>query len=148
MHDNAPALSIRPFVESDEGAVIALWQLCELTRPWNDPRRDVARKLGVQREWFLVGHVGDELVASVMAGYDGHRGSLNYLAVAPAMRGRGYGTALIRRIEALLTEAGCPKINLLVRRGNAGVVAFYQRIGYGLDDTVQLGRRLIPDTPT
>jgi len=145
MQDSATALRIRPFVESDEAAVIALWQLCELTRPWNDPRRDIARKLRVQRDWFLVGLCDDELVASVMAGYDGHRGSLFYLAVAPSARGRGFGTALIRHVEALLTAAGCPKINLLVRHSNDGAIAFYRRIGYGVDETTQLGRRLIPD---
>jgi ribosomal protein S18 acetylase RimI-like enzyme len=140
-------LTIRPFLDADEADVIELWNTCGLTRPWNDPRRDIARKLAMQREWFFVGLVGDALVASAMAGYDGHRGSLYYLAVAPTMRRRGFATALIRHVETALMEAGCPKLNLLVRSGNEDVIAFYRQIGYSIDETIQLGRRLIPDLP-
>src|SRR5258708_30977485 len=138
-------MNIRPFQAEDEPAVIALWQRCELTRSWNDPHKDVARKLGVQRELFLVGVDGSALVAAVMAGYDGHRGSVNYLAVDPAHRRRGHGAALMRHLEALLAERGCPKINLMVRSANAAVIAFYRKLGYAPDAVVPLGKRLIPD---
>jgi len=138
-------MQIRPFQEADEAAVIALWEACGLVRSWNDPRRDVARKLAVQREWFLVGEAGGRVVASAMAGYDGHRGWVNYLAVAPAARGRGHGRALMAEIERLLEAAGCPKINLQIRTSNAAVIAFYERLGYAQDDVVSFGRRLIPD---
>ena len=74
-------MEIRPFHAADEAAVIALWERCKLTRPWNDPRKDIQRKLGVQRELFLVGVEQGIIVAAVMAAYDGHRGSVNYLAV-------------------------------------------------------------------
>ena len=77
-------MDIRPFREADEAQVVALWQACGLTRPWNDPHRDIARKLAVQRELFLVGEEGGRIVASVMAGYEGHRGWVNYLAWTPA----------------------------------------------------------------
>ena len=138
-------IEIRPFQAEDEAAVIALWARCELTRPWNDPHKDIARKLGVQRELFLVGTEGGAIVAAVMAGYDGHRGSVNYLAVDPQHRRRGYGRALMQRIEQALAERGCPKINLMVRSANAEVIAFYQKLGYAPDDVVALGKRLIRD---
>ena len=138
-------MEIRQFQPGDEPAVTALWQRCELTRPWNDPQKDVARKLEVQRELFLVGVEGSTFVAAVMAGYDGHRGSVNYLAVDPAHRRRGHGAALMQRVEAALAERGCPKINLMVRSTNAEVLAFYRKLGYAPDEVVPLGKRLIPD---
>jgi ribosomal protein S18 acetylase RimI-like enzyme len=138
-------MQIRPFQESDESAVIALWAACGLTRSWNDPRKDVARKLAVQREWFLVGTQDDVVVASIMIGYDGHRGWINYLAVAPDQRLHGHARTLMREAERLLAAAGCPKINLQIRTTNTAVIEFYKRIGYGQDDVVSFGRRLIAD---
>jgi ribosomal protein S18 acetylase RimI-like enzyme len=82
-----------------------------------------------------------------MAGYDGHRGWVNYLAVAPAHRGLGHAKRLMQHVERLLLAAGVPKINLLVRATNPGVVEFYRRLGYAQDDAVCLGKRLIPDAP-
>jgi len=139
-------MKIRVFSLPDEAAVIALWQRCELTRPWNDPRKDILRKLSVQPELFLVGELGGTLVATVMAGYDGHRGWVNYLAVAPEHRNAGYGRSLMRHVEAELEARGCPKLNLQVRTANGAVLDFYRAIGYTVDDTVSLGKRLIPDT--
>lgn len=136
---------IRPYEARDEAAVIALWQACGLTRPWNDPKRDIARKLTTQPELFLIGTVDDAVIASAMVGYDGHRGWLYYLAVDAVHRSNGYGGALVREAEQLLLERGCPKINLLVRASNTGVLEFYRKLGYGQDEVVSLGRRLIPD---
>jgi ribosomal protein S18 acetylase RimI-like enzyme len=138
-------MQIRPFEADDEPAVIALWERCNLTRPWNDPSKDIARKLGVQREWFLVGTENGRIVAAVMAGYDGHRGSVNYLAVDPQFRRRGHGGAMMRRVEELLSAHGCPKVNVMVRSANAEVIAFYRRLGYAPDEVVALGKRLITD---
>ena len=138
-------MEIRPFRAEDELDVIALWERCGLTRSWNDPRKDVQRKLGVQRELFLVGVRSGAIVAAVMAGYDGHRGSVNYLAVDPQYRRRGYGAALMRRVEQMLAERGCPKINLMVRTANAEVIAFYRKLGYAPDEVVPLGKRLVSD---
>ena len=138
-------MNIRPFQPEDEAAAVALWQACGLTRPWNDPHADIARKLTEQPELFLVGTVGAELMASAMAGYDGHRGWVYYLAVAPAHRGRSYGRALMREVERLLEERGCPKLNLQVRAANAGVVEFYRKLGYDQDELVSMGKRLIHD---
>ncbi|AOB32679.1 hypothetical protein AKI39_20945 [Bordetella sp. H567] len=141
-----PDLAIRPYQASDEAAVIQLWQACGLTRPWNDPRKDIARKLTVQPEWFLVGAAQGRIVASVMAGYDGHRGWINYLSVDPACRKRGYGKALVDAVEQRFIEAGCPKINLLIRGDNVAVQDFYRLLGFTQDDVISYGKRLIPDT--
>jgi ribosomal protein S18 acetylase RimI-like enzyme len=139
------AMQVRPFLDSDEAAVIALWEAAGLTRSWNDPRKDIERKRSVQREWFLVGMHGDAVIASIMIGYDGHRGWINYLAVAPAHRRHGHARTLMREAERLLADAGCPKINLQIRTSNASVIEFYQSVGYAQDDVVSFGRRLIAD---
>ncbi|NSL55300.1 GNAT family acetyltransferase [Uliginosibacterium aquaticum] len=136
---------IRLYQASDEAAVIALWEACGLTRPWNDPRLDIARKLSVQPELFLVGEMDGMVVASVMAGYDGHRGWVNYLGVAPAQRGRGFARVLMSRVEELLMARGCPKLNLQVRQDNEVALGFYAAIGYGQDAALSLGKRLIQD---
>jgi len=138
-------MQIRPYQPQDEDAVIRLWEACGLTRPWNDPRRDIARKLTTQPELFLVGTIDAAVMASAMIGYDGHRGWVYYLAVAQAHRGADHGSTLMRLAERLLTERGCPKINLLVRSTNAGVIEFYRKLGYAQDEAVSLGRRLIAD---
>jgi ribosomal protein S18 acetylase RimI-like enzyme len=138
-------VKIRAFEPQDETPVVALWEACKLTRPWNDPRKDIARKLAVQPELFLVGVLENTIVASVMAGYDGHRGWVNYLAVAPAWRGRGYGRLLMQHVEAALERRGCPKVSLLVRGSNRDAMAFYQRLGYTEDESVSFGKRLIAD---
>lgn len=138
-------LNIRPFDEADSAAVIALWQRCELTRPWNDPQRDIERKLGTQPELFLVGEFAGEIVASAMAGFDGHRGWVNYLAVSPEHQGRGWGRQMMHFVEVALENVGCPKVNIQVREVNAPVLAFYQALGYAVDPVVSLGKRLIPD---
>jgi ribosomal protein S18 acetylase RimI-like enzyme len=113
--------------------------------PWNDHRRDIDRKIRVQGDRFLVGVEGDRVVATVMAGYEGHRGWINYLAVDPGRRREGLGRRLMDEAEARLRAAGCPKINLLVRTGNDEAIAFYERIGFVTDDVVGLGKRLVPD---
>jgi ribosomal protein S18 acetylase RimI-like enzyme len=138
-------MEIRPFREADEAQVVALWHACGLTRPWNDPHKDIARKLQVQRELFLVVEEGGGIVASVMAGYEGHRGWVNYLAVDTSHRRGGLGAELMRRVEQLLLARGCPKVSLLVRTSNADVLAFYRALGYAQDDAIPLGKRLIPD---
>jgi ribosomal protein S18 acetylase RimI-like enzyme len=140
-------MDIRTYRPADESAVIALWEACGLTRPWNDPRRDIARKLTEQPELFLVGELDRTVIATAMIGFDGHRGWLYYLAVAPAHQGKSYGTRLVREAETLLRQRGCPKLNLLVRSSNTGVIEFYRKLGYAQDEAVSLGLRLIPDQP-
>jgi ribosomal protein S18 acetylase RimI-like enzyme len=137
---------IRPFAESDTEAVVALWTACDLVRPWNDPRRDIARKLTTQPELFLVAVDEDDvLVSAGMAGFDGHRGWVNYLAVSPDLQGSGLGRRMMSEFEERLTAMGCPKLNLQVRAGNERVIGFYEALGYVDDHTVSLGKRLIPD---
>jgi len=138
-------MQIRPFQDNDEPQVITLWQSAGLTRSWNDPHKDIDRKRSVQREWFLVGTQDDTVIASIMIGYDGHRGWINYLAVAPAHRRKGHARTLMNEAERLLATVGCPKINLQIRTSNASVIEFYKRIGYAQDDVVSFGRRLIAD---
>ncbi|MDZ8023841.1 MAG: GNAT family acetyltransferase [Nostoc sp. DedQUE11] len=138
-------MEIRAFELTDESAVIALWMRCGLTRPWNDPKKDIERKLCVQRHLFLVSIIGQEIVATVMAGYEGHRGWINYLAVAPQYQRQGIGKLMMLEAEQLLVEAGCPKINLQVRTTNTEVIKFYQHLGYVVDDVISLGKRLESD---
>jgi ribosomal protein S18 acetylase RimI-like enzyme len=140
-------MKIRSFMSDDEAAVVALWRTCGLTRPWNDPHADIARKLGEQPELFLVGTVDGAPMATAMVGFDGHRGWIYYLAVAPAHRQQGHGRTLMQEAERLLTERGCPKLSLMVRASNSGVVAFYRNLGYVQDEVVSLGKRLIHDQP-
>lgn len=139
------ALAIRPFHPSDESALIGLWQACGLTRPWNDPRKDIARKLTVQSDLFLVGVLDGAVVATLMGGYDGHRGWINYLAVSPSHRRRHFATMLMRAVERKLLEMGCPKINLLIRSDNIAVKRFYDSLGFQEDAVISMGKRLIPD---
>ena len=138
-------MNIREFKAADSEEVIALWQACELTRPWNDPQRDIQRKLDVDDKLFLVGVENNKVVASVMGGYDGHRGWMNYLAVAPEHQRRGLATQLVQCIEEKLLALGCPKLNLQIRTDNIAVQSFYKEIGFGVDDAVSMGKRLIPD---
>jgi len=138
-------MRIRPFEAVDEASVIALWQRCDLLRPWNDPKKDIARKLRVQPELFLVGVADDCIVASVMAGYEGHRGWVNYLAVDPDRRHAGLGRALMDEVERRLRDLGCPKINLQVRGTNTAALDFYRKLGFRVDDAVSLGKRLEND---
>ena len=125
--------------------MVSLWRDCGLVVPWNDPAKDIRRKLRVQREMFLVGWRGSRLVATVMAGYEGHRGWINYLTVAPDYRRHGLGRRLMEEAEALLRGLGCAKFNMQVRSSNAAVVESYQRLGFSVDDVVSLGKRLEAD---
>jgi ribosomal protein S18 acetylase RimI-like enzyme len=142
-HDKTlPGLSIRAVRESDEADIIALWDRCGLLRPWNDPHDDIAQKLTVQRDLFLVGTVVEEIVATVMAGYDGHRGWINYLAVDPMHRRQGFARLLVTEVEERLRDLGCAKINLQIRRDNWEAIAFYERVGFAEDAVVSMGKRL------
>jgi ribosomal protein S18 acetylase RimI-like enzyme len=136
---------IRPFQSSDEPAVIDLWNRCGLVRPWNDPAKDIARKLLVRPDLFLVGSIDDRIVASAMAGYEGHRGWINYLAVDPGHRRKNLARQIMTEAERLLRLAGCPKINLQVRSTNSEVIEFYRNIGYAVDDVVSMGKRIEHD---
>jgi len=140
-------MTIRVFKQEDTEAVIKLWQDCGLIVPQNNPERDIERKMKVNPEWFLVGEIDEKIIATCMAGYDGHRGWIYYLAVSPQHQRKGFAGQMMQRAEKLLKAAGCPKINLQVRETNQKVIEFYKSIGFKSDDVVSFGKRLEPDTP-
>lgn len=139
-------IRIRPFRDGDEDAVVALWEACGLVRPWNDPRRDVdgARRAGACEIFVAAAGSGGEerIVGSVMAGFDGHRGWVYYLAAAPDCRSRGLGERLMRRAEAWLEGIGAPKAMLMIREENEAVRRFYEGIGYGVERRTIMSRWL------
>ena len=139
------SLLIRPFQTEDEDALVALWKMCELTVSWNNPHKDIARKLQVQPELFLVGILDSSLIATVMGGYEGHCGWINYLAVHTDFQGKGYGQEIMNSVETGLREMGCPKINLQIRTGNNKIASFYQKLGFTNDHVVSMGKRLEAD---
>jgi ribosomal protein S18 acetylase RimI-like enzyme len=136
---------IRPFQLGDEEYVIRLWNVCGLTVPWNDPAKDIHRKLKVNPELFLVGVFEDRVVATVMGGYEGHRGWINYLAVDPGFQRQGLGKKIMATVEDKLIRMGCAKINLQIRDTNREAIQFYEAIGYRFDPVVSMGKRLIKD---
>jgi ribosomal protein S18 acetylase RimI-like enzyme len=133
---------IRPYRIEDESGVISLWDRCELTRPWNDPKKDIERKIHVSPDLFLVASTGLGIVGTIMIGYDGHRGSINYLAVDLKYRRNGLGSELVSRAERLLSDLDCPKINIQIRTENSVVVAFYRSIGYEAYNVIDMAKRL------
>jgi ribosomal protein S18 acetylase RimI-like enzyme len=138
-------MKIRPFDISDQAAVIELWKAGQLVVPWNDPAKDIARKLKVDADLFLVGEIDGEIIASAMGGYEGHRGWINYLAVSPKHRKQGYARKIVKHVEELIQARGCPKINLMIRATNSEAEAFYKSIGYVAETSIALGKRLEPD---
>ncbi|MEM7360350.1 MAG: GNAT family acetyltransferase [Pseudomonadota bacterium] len=138
-------MQIRPYQDADESAVLALWQTVGLTAPQNNPRLDIQRKLADSPELFLVGVKDNVVVATAMGGYDGHRGWVSYLAVAPGQQQSGLGRKMMQTLEALLVAQGCPKINLQVRESNPEAIRFYHSLGYTTDSVISLGKRLVED---
>ena len=138
--------AIHPLRDEDVDAAIALWRECDLVRPWNDPRRDIELARGSPSSEVFVACEGDGgkrmLVASVLAGADGHRGWLYYLAVAPAYRGRGIGRAMVGHAERWLANRGMPKVQLMVRDDNVAVRGFYEAAGYEVEPRTLLARWL------
>ncbi len=139
-------MKVRAYNDSDKEEVISLWDECGLVVPQNDPSKDIERKLKVDPDLFLVGVNENGIVASVMGGYEGHRGWINYLAVKPSEQRKGYGQSIMQAVEVLLRNKGCPKINLQVRTHNEAIIAFYCAMGYGNDNVVGLGKRLEYDS--
>ena len=146
MKQKSPSnFAIRQFVPNDTNRVIFIWEQCDLVRNWNNPNFDIQRKLNFQKELFFVGLLNDEIIATAMFGYDGHRGWLNYFAVLPNFQKRGFGKQLMTFGEMVLIEKGCPKLNLQIRNDNTKAINFYQNVGYKEDAAVSFGKRLIED---
>ena len=135
----------RSYRESDKEDVIQLWEECGLVVPWNNPQLDIERKQTVQPELFLIGLVNDEIIATAMVGYEGHRGWVNYLAVKPKFQRQGIGKQIMEKAERRLLKLGCPKLQVQIRNANDGVIKFYRKLGYLQDEVVNLGKRLISD---
>ena len=136
---------VETFDAKDSAALVALWQACDLVKPWNDPIKDINRKLKDCVGGLFVIHDESKLIGSVMVGYDGHRGSVYYLAVHPHYQAQGLGCLLMNHCETFLLALECPKINLFVRDTNVAVLEFYGNRGYALDASKTLGKRLIAD---
>jgi ribosomal protein S18 acetylase RimI-like enzyme len=136
-------LLIRAYKDADEATVIALWrEALADAAPHNDPALAVRKKKEARDDLFLVAEVNGRVVGTAMGGYDGHRGWVYSLAVAEPHRRQGVGSALVRHLEAVLADRGCLKVNLQVRSSNAAVVAFYEALGYGVEQRASMGKRL------
>ena len=137
--------NFRKFRKSDSEKVIQLWKKCKLIVPWNDPLKDINRKLSIKDNLFIIGEINKNIIASAMAGYDGHRGYIYYLAVLPEYQKKGIGSSLLSIVEKKLLHLGCPKINLFVRNTNIRVKTFYKINNYEFQDSQIYGKRLIKD---
>jgi ribosomal protein S18 acetylase RimI-like enzyme len=139
----SPQFVVGPYLEADEPVVTSLWnEVFADDPPWNEPSAVIRNKLQVQRDLFLVGTLGERVVATVMAGFDGFRGWVYHLAVVPGERRKGYGAAMMREAEKRLLAIGCPKVNLQIRATNTGAVAFYHELGYVVEDRASMGKLL------
>ncbi len=138
----APA--IRPVADDDIDDIVRLWRDCDLVRPWNDPQADIARcRSAADAALFVTpGAAAGQVWATAMAGWDGHRGWLYYVAVDPARRSEGLGRRMVRHAEAWLAGRGAPKVELMIRTENAAVAAFYAAIGYETQQVTVMARWL------
>jgi ribosomal protein S18 acetylase RimI-like enzyme len=136
---------VKPYSSQNMDDVIDLWNRCNLLRSWNDPKKDIKRKLKVNPELFLLGFIDNKVIATVVGGYDGHRGWINYLAVDPAYKQSGFGKQIMEAVEEKIGALGCPKINIQVRADNKDTLKFYKDIGYKIDKVVSIGKRLEED---
>lgn len=140
-------MRLRPYTAADESSVIGLWNACGLVVPQNDPKKDIARKMAEHPELFIVGERAGKIIGSCMAGYEGHRGWINYLAVHPDHQRQGYATLLMREAQRLLNDLDCPKISLQIRATNSAVISFYEKLGFVEDPVRSFGLRLQHDAP-
>jgi ribosomal protein S18 acetylase RimI-like enzyme len=151
---NAPStissatLAIAPIEDGDVTAVVALWERCGLTRPWNDPAADIALARRGANSTVLIGRDGSAIVATALVGHDGHRGWVYYVAVDPEHRGKGFGRAIMNAAEEWLRQAGIAKVQLMVRSDNTKVQAFYESIGYDEQERVIYAKWLDGREPT
>ena len=142
------SLSIAPIEDADVTDVIALWQRCDLTRPWNDPAADIALARRGPNSTILIGRDGETIVATAMVGHDGHRGWVYYVAVDPDRQGSGHGRAIMNAAEDWLRQAGIAKLQLMVRPDNTKVQAFYESIGYDEQERIIYAKWLDGREPT
>jgi ribosomal protein S18 acetylase RimI-like enzyme len=141
-------LAITPIDDADVADVVALWQTCGLTRPWNDPATDIALARRGSNATVLIGRGDRLIVATVLVGHDGHRGWVYYLAVDPDHRQQGYGRVMMDEAERWLRERGIEKLQLMVRPDNKSVKNFYQSLGYSEQERVIYAKWLDGREPT
>ena len=135
-------MRIRAFLDADSASVITLWNgVFPDSAPHNDPAMMIRQKVRQERDLFYVAVAEEDVIGTVMGGYDGHRGWVYSLAVSPACRRQGVASALMKHLEAALVERGCLKINLQVRAGNEAVIGFYEQLGYSVEQRVSMGKR-------
>jgi len=135
------ALKIRAYKSADRKKLIALWNECGLTRPWNPPDRDIDFCLKSKHGAILVGELDGKIAASVMVGHDGHRGWVYYVAADPKQQRAGLGRAVMAAAEAWLQKRGVPKVMLLIRPENKKVARFYKALGYQIEPRVLMSKR-------
>jgi ribosomal protein S18 acetylase RimI-like enzyme len=123
-------------------SLINLWDKCGLIVPQNDPVEDIQKKLDFQPELFFVALLDNQVIGSVMVGYEGHRGWMNYLAVLPTFQKRGFGRKLVEQAISELRKLGCLKLNLQVRKSNTEVVEFYRHLGFKEEKRISMGMKL------
>jgi ribosomal protein S18 acetylase RimI-like enzyme len=145
---SSASLSIAPIEDGDLAEVIALWERCGLTRPWNDPAADIALTRRGANSTILISRDGGAIIATAMVGHDGHRGWVYYVAVDPDRRGKGHGRAIMNAAEEWLRQAGIAKMQLMVRSDNTRVQAFYEAIGYDEQERILYAKWLDGREPT
>jgi len=145
---SSAALAIAPIEDGDVTTVIALWERCGLTRPWNDAAADIALARRGAHSTILIGRDGGAIIATAMVGHDGHRGWVYYVAVDPDHRGKGHGRAIMNAAEEWLRQAGIAKLQLMVRSDNAKVQAFYESIDYDEQERIIYAKWLDGREPT
>jgi hypothetical protein len=132
----------RDVTDKDIRSVVSLWERCGLTRPWNNPVSDIAFARHNPNSAVLIWEIEGRMAASVMVGHDGHRGVMYYVGVDPDFRKQGLGREVVMEAEKWLSERGCWKINLLIRDDNEQALGFWERMGYGKNAVVSLGKAL------
>lgn len=137
----ASALIIRPYKAADRKRLVALWEACGLTRPWNPPDRDIELCVKSRHGAILVGELDGRLAAAAMVGHDGHRGWVYYVAADPQHQRQGLGAAIMAAAEAWLQKRKVPKIMLLIRPENKKVARFYKSLGYEIEPRILMSKR-------
>ena len=133
---------VRSYRKKDEKQVIQLWKMSNLIIPKNNPLRDIDEKIRFQPDLFLVGLLDKKLIGTIMVGYEGHRGWINYLAIHQEFRGKGFGVKLMDYATEILTNMGCQKINVQIRKTNNSVIEFYKKLGFTDDEVISYGKRI------
>ncbi len=135
-------LIIRVYEKKDENEVIKLWKICNLIVPKNDPKLEINSKVSFQPDLFFVGVFQKKLISTIMVGYEGHRGWINYLVVHPDYQRRWFGRQLMKYATNILSNMDCQKINIQVRESNRSVIQFYKKLGFTDDEVLSYGKRI------